>query len=121
MTQVNVTPFEIELVDRHRRRLRADVYLPRDGKGRYPTLLAASPYQKSLRRLPAHPAFAFIEYGPMQLYLDNGYAYVILDLPGSGVSEGNWDPVSRSEGEAIHDAIEYVATQAWSTGRIGMI
>ncbi|MES2258225.1 MAG: CocE/NonD family hydrolase [Pseudomonadota bacterium] len=121
MTQVNVTPFEIELVDRRGRTLRADVYLPAGQPGPFPTLLAASPYQKSLRRLPAHPAFAFVEYGPMQLYLDQGYAYVILDLPGSGRSEGSWDPVSRAEGEAIHDAIEHVATLPWSTGRIGMI
>lgn len=121
MTQVNVTPFEIDIVDRHGRTLRADVYLPAGLEGPFPTLLAASPYQKSLRRLPAHPVFAFVEYGPMQLYLDQGYAYVIVDLPGTGRSGGNWDPVSHSEGEAIHDAIEAVAAQGWSTGRIGMI
>lgn len=121
MTQVNVTPFEIELQDRHGRTLRADVYLPAGSSGSVPTLLAASPYQKSLRRLPTHSMFAFVEYGPMQLYLDSGYAYVILDLPGSGRSEGDWDPVSRSEGEAIHDTIEHLATLPWCNGRIGMI
>jgi uncharacterized protein len=120
MTQVNVTPVEIEFKDRKGQLLRADVYLPK-GAGPFPTLLAASPYQKSLRRLPAVPVFAFVEYGPMQLYLDEGYAYVVLDLPGSGRSEGDWDLVSRTEGEAIYDAIEYVATLKWSTGNIGMI
>lgn len=84
-------------------------------------LLGASPYQKSLRRLPASPIFPFIEYGPMQLYLDQGYAYVAMDVPGTGRSEGVWDPVSRTEGEAIHDMIEHVAVQEWSTGRVGMI
>ena len=38
-----------------------------------------------------------------------------------GRSEGVWDPVSRTEGEAIHDMIEHVAGLDWSTGKIGMI
>jgi len=57
----------------------------------------------------------------MQLYLDHGYAYVAMDVPGTGRSEGTWDPVSRGEGEAIHDMIEHVAAEPWSTGMIGMI
>ena len=57
----------------------------------------------------------------MQVYLDEGYAYVTMDVPGTGRSEGMWDPVSRAEGEAIHDMIEHVAVQDWSTGDVGMI
>ena len=119
---VNVTPFEIETKTRHGDMVRADVYLPRNSAGPFPVLLGASPYQKSLRYLPPVPAtFPFIEYGPMQLYLDEGYAYVAMDTPGMGRSEGVWDPVSRTEGEAIHDMIEHVAGLDWSTGKIGMI
>jgi uncharacterized protein len=101
MVSVNVQPFEIEVRSRHRDVVRADVYLPKGRKGPYPVILGASPYQKALRRLPAAPAvFPFIEYGPMQMYLDEGYAYVAMDVPGMGRSEGTWDPVSRAEGEA---------------------
>ncbi len=75
-----------------------------------------------LRPLPVRPAvFPFIEYGPIQLYLDEGYAYVAMDTPGMGRSGGIWNPVSRTEGEAIHDMIEHVAGLDWSTGMIGMI
>jgi putative CocE/NonD family hydrolase len=42
-------------------------------------------------------------------------------VPGTGRSEGTWEPVSRAEGEALHDVIEWVARQPWCTGRIGMI
>ena len=71
---VNVTPFEIETKTRHGDMVRADVYLPRHTAGPFPALLGASPYQKSLRYLPPVPTtFPFIEYGPMQLYLDEGY------------------------------------------------
>ncbi|WP_028925007.1 CocE/NonD family hydrolase [Pseudonocardia acaciae] len=119
MVDVNVTPFEIEVRTRAGDLVRADVYLP--GAGHHPVLLAASPYQKALRHLPGVSTFPFVEYGPMQLYLDNGYAYVAMDVPGTGRSEGRWDPVSRAEGEAIHDMIEHVAAQPWSTGAVGMI
>ncbi len=121
MVNVSVQPFEIELTTRAGVILRADVYLPATGRSPCPVLLAASPYQKALRRLPTHWVFPFVEYGPMQMYLDEGYAYVIVDVPGSGRSEGVWDPVSRTEGEAIHDAIEHVAAQPWCDGNIGMV
>jgi uncharacterized protein len=121
MVAVNVAPFEVEVTTRHGDLVRADVYLPKGAPGPVPVLLGASPYQKSLRRLPADPAFPFIEYGPIQLYLDEGYAYVAMDVPGMGRSAGTWDFVSRAEGEAIHDMIEHVALQPWSTGKIGMI
>ena len=121
MVDVNVTPFEIETTTRHGDLVRADVYLPQGGQGPFPVLFGASPYQKALRHLPAVPQFAFIEYGPIQLYLDEGYAYVAMDTPGAGRSEGTWDPVSRTEGEAIHDMIEHVAGQDWSNGKVGMI
>jgi predicted acyl esterase len=91
MVDVNVQPFEIELTTRRGEKVRADVYLPSGGKGPFPVLLAAAPYQKSLRRLPAAWSFPFVEYGSMQLYLDSGYAYVILDTPGAGRSEGKFD------------------------------
>jgi uncharacterized protein len=95
--------------------------LPKGEPGPFPVLLGASPYQKKLRHLPATPIFPFVEYGPIQLYLYEGYAYVAVDVPGTGRSEGTWDPVSRAEGEAIHDMIEHVAGLTWSTGKVGMI
>jgi predicted acyl esterase len=120
MVDVNVSTFEIEVRTRHGDLVRADVYLPREVSGPFPVLLGASPYQKMLRHLPVITSvFPFIEYGPMQLYLDEGYAYVAMDTPGAGRSEGVWDPVSRTEGEAIHDMIEHVAGLDWSNGRIG--
>ena len=114
MPNVDVNPFEIETTSRHGDLIRADVYLPKNAMGPLPVVFGASPYQKSLRHLPVVPSvFPFTEYGPMQLYLDNGYAYVAMDVPGTGRSEGVWDFVSRAEGEAIHDMIEYVAALEW--------
>lgn len=72
MPDVDVTPFEIEVTTRYGDIVRADVYLPKKSSGPYPVVLGVSPYQKKLRYLPVHNVFSFVEYGPMQMYLDNG-------------------------------------------------
>jgi predicted acyl esterase len=110
MPTVNVTPFEIETTTRHGDVVRADVYLPKGSFGKFPVVLGASSYQKALRYLPADGASPFIEYGPMQLYLDHSYAYVAMDLPGTGRSEGEWDPVSRKEGRTMLRGVRGVHT-----------
>jgi uncharacterized protein len=92
MVAVNVQAFEIETRTRHGNLVRADAHLPKGKTGPVPVLLGGSPYQKKLRHLPASPIFPFIEYGPMQLYLDEGYAYVAMDVPGMGRSEGSGIP-----------------------------
>lgn len=111
---------EVEIRTRAGDIVRADVTLP-DGPGPFPTLFQASPYQKSLRRLPTHSVFPFRETGPIEFYLEQGYAHVWADVPGSGRSEGSWDPVSRGEGEALYDVVEWIAEQSWSTGKVGGI
>jgi uncharacterized protein len=111
--------FEIEVRTRFGKLVRADVYLP-PGGGRHPAIFAAAPYLKSLKRFPSHPVFAFRETGPIEFYVERGYAFVWADSPGSGRSEGAWDGWSRAEAEALSDVIEWVAKQDWCTGRIGM-
>jgi predicted acyl esterase len=113
-------PVEVSIPTRAGQVVRADLYLP-PGGGPAPVLFAASPYQKALAHLPVHPQFPFRESGPIDFYLDHGYAYLWADVPGSGRSDGVWDMVSRAEGEALYDVIEWAAAQDWSTGRVGMI
>jgi hypothetical protein len=116
-------PVEVTIPTRYGDEVRADLYLP-DGHtagDKVPVLVAASPYQKSLARLPVAGVFPFRETGPTELYLANGYAFVWADVPGSGRSTGTWDPVSTKEGHALYDIIEWVAAQEWSTGNVGMI
>ncbi|MSQ51203.1 MAG: CocE/NonD family hydrolase [Betaproteobacteria bacterium] len=114
------TPFEIEVRSRFGNLVRADVYLPPGKTGRFPVIFAAAPYLKSLKRYPTHPVFAFRETGPIEFYLERGYAFVWADSPGSGRSEGAWDGWSRAEACALSDVIEWVAMQDWCTGKIGM-
>jgi predicted acyl esterase len=115
-----IDPFEVEVRSRFGDLVRADVFLPPGKKGRFPVIFAAAPYLKELRRFPTHPVFAFRETGPIEFYLDRGYAFVWADCPGSGRSEGKWDGWSKKEGEALHDVVEWVAAQDWCSGKIGM-
>lgn len=66
-------------------RLAAAVYLPK-GNGRFPTLFAASPYHL----VPAMPIFLWRETGPIEYYLGKGYAFVHLDVRGTGRSGGEY-------------------------------
>ena len=49
----------------------------------------------------------------------HGYTYVIVDLPGFGGSSGCTDWGGPNEQAAVKNAIEWAATQPWSTGKVG--
>ena len=68
-------------------RIALKIYQP-DAEGAYPTLFVASPYQYDTDDLPSLPIFLWRETGPIEWYVEHGYAYVRMDVRGSGKSEG---------------------------------
>jgi uncharacterized protein len=96
------------------------IYRP-EGSGPFPALLAASPYRYDNNELPAYPLFLRRETGPIEWYVDQGYAYVHMDVRGSGFSEGEFGFMSRAEQEDLYDVIEWIAAQSWSNRRVGGI
>lgn len=101
-------------------RLRAAVYKP-PGNGPFPVLFAASPYRFDNNGLPASPQFLWRETGPIDFYVGQGYAYVHLDVRGSGRSEGEFDFLGPKDQADLYDAIEWAGAQPWSTGKVGSI
>ena len=89
--------------------LSADVYRP-DRPGRFPCILNRTPYLKS--------SAGTAEFG--KYFAAHGYAFVAVDVRGRGDSAGLFVPY-RNEGRDGYDSIEWCATQAWSTGRVGTI
>ena len=91
--------------------LRADVYRP-SGGGRHPVLLQRIPYGKH------SPRYRSMYLDPMRA-LDRGYAVVIQDVRGRHASDGDWYPYVH---EALdgYDTIDWVASQSWSDGSVGM-
>jgi putative CocE/NonD family hydrolase len=93
-------------------RLAADVYRPgRDGAavdGKFPVILTRTPYDKNGNK-------SFGEY-----YAARGYVFVAQDTRGRYGSEGIWHWMT-DDGPDGADTAEWIAGQAWSNGKIGML
>ena len=98
----------------------ARIYRP-DGAGPFPALLAASPYRFDNNRLPASPQFLWRETGPIEWYVEQGYAYVHMDVRGSGRSGGQFEFLGRGEQNDLYDVIEWIGAQPWSNRKVGGI
>jgi predicted acyl esterase len=101
-------------------RIGVRVYRP-EGSGPFPALFACSPYRYDNNVLPATPLFLWRETGPIEWYVEHGYAYVHADVRGTGISEGAFKFLDRSEQHDLYDVIEWIAQQPWSNGRVGGI
>jgi putative CocE/NonD family hydrolase len=95
-------------------RLRYDVIRP-DGAGPFPALLNYEGYA----------AGSDASDNGVSVYTDRllkrGYAVIGVSVRGTGCSQGEFDPFSHTMGTDGYDAIEWIARQPWSDGRVGMI
>src|SRR4051812_49751828 len=81
-----------------------DVYLPSDGKARYPAVIDMEPYGRS---------------GSTD-YVDKGYARINTDVRGSGKSGGALCLLCSREQQDVYDVVEWAAKQPWSNGRVAL-
>ena len=96
------------------------VYRP-DGAGPFPALFGAAPYRFDNNKLPASAQFLWRETGPIEWYVEQGYAYVHMDVRGSGRSGGPFEFLGRGEQNDLCDVIEWIGAQPWSNGKVGGI
>jgi putative CocE/NonD family hydrolase len=101
-------------------KIAAALFLPK-AKGKYPALLAASPYRFENDAAPAIPLFLWRETGPIGWYLEQGYAYVHMDVRGTGRSGGEYRYQTKREQRDLYEVIEWLARQPWCSGKIGGI
>jgi predicted acyl esterase len=118
--------------------LRADIYRP-IGPGSYPVIASYGPYAKGLtfaagypgpwkRLTQEHPEvlagssgkYAAWELLDPEQWIPDGYAIVRVDSRGAGRSPGFVDVWSEREARDFYDCIEWIATQPWSSGKIGL-
>lgn len=92
-------------------KLATDIYLPGDGLGKYPVIVARTPYNKNQGK--ALGTIARLR----------GYALVAQDVRGKFKSEGHHAIIFGNEGLGEHqdgrDTLEWIARQPWCNGKIG--
>jgi len=109
-------------------RLAVDIYRP-DADGRFPALLALSPYGKEIQELPLAPQAqggplwdGEIEAGDSYYFVPRGYVHVVADVRGTGYSEGEYEflfsPKEQTDG---YDLVEWAAKQPWCNGNVGLV
>lgn len=88
--------------------LATDLFFPENASPPYPVILIRTPYNKDW----------LASYG--QYYTRFGFSVAIQDVRGRWASEGDWEPFVH-EGNDGYDAIEWLGTRDWSTGKVGMV
>jgi hypothetical protein len=111
---------DVQVAMRDGVRVALRIYRP-DGPGPFPVLFAPAPYRYDNDDLPAYPMFLWRETGPIGWYTEHGYAYVRMDVRGTGFSEGTYGLLGPDEQNDLYDAIEWIAQQPWCDGKIGGI
>jgi putative CocE/NonD family hydrolase len=89
-----------------------DLYQP-DNNGRYPAILMRTPYTKSSLTMERI-------YSNFRRYVDHGYCVIVSECRGTGKSEGVLDLTRHNEYEDGYDTVEWIASQPWCTGQVGM-
>jgi uncharacterized protein len=100
-------------------RLSANLWLPEplvdgSGPGEFPAILEMIPYRKDDWRAASDESRG-------EWLAARGYAFIRLDIRGTGSSPGiALDEYTARETQDGYDAVEWIATQPWSNGKVGM-
>ncbi|MER9357478.1 CocE/NonD family hydrolase [Mesorhizobium sp. M0514] len=111
--------------------LSTDIYLP-SGHGPFPIILVRTPYDKNTLRpnwvsKKTSPFVYDVEStprtcsctGPVEVYINAGYAVVTQDFRGVFESEGIFK-YAKSERRDFEDTAKWLDAQSWSARRMGM-
>jgi predicted acyl esterase len=99
------------------KRMAADIYRPKDTSRKYPIIFVRTPYNFNfwdVRNGAPRDMRAEIQA------VKRGYAYVQMNERGHFFSEGNYDILGPPLSDGS-DAISWMASQAWSNGKVGTI
>ena len=111
----------VEITARDGTVLRGHVHLP-PGPGPFATVVTLSPYWNNLvwTAGPGVESEAEPLSDKAKPLLDAGFAVALVNLRGTGESDGCMQFGSRTEWSDARDVVEGLAAQPWSSGRVGM-
>ena len=101
--------------------MRANVFLPGDGKSKYPGVATVTGYNKDV----AHPAGTGCGIGDglsgaNPNLIGQGYAVIVIDDRGTGASESKWDDWSARTQADYAEELDWIARQPWFNGNLAM-
>ena len=88
--------------------LSVDIYFPRGKEGPFPVIFSRTPYNNVGESVESYIFFA-----------QHGYVWVAQDVRGSADSDGVFYPWVNEYNDG-YDTIEWIGTQAWCDGNVGM-
>ena len=89
-------------------KLSTDLFFPDNANQKLPVILIRTPINKT--------GLGYMSY----YFASQGYIVAIQDVRGRFASEGKWEPFIN-EGDDGYDSIEWMATQKWCNGKVGMV
>lgn len=96
-------------------RLQTSVYLPAS-TGRFPAVLVRTPYNDATDGVDDFAYGGIADY-----YVARGYVVVIQTIRGKYASEGSYRLLSRGEIDDGTAAVNWIAAQSWSDGKVAAI
>ena len=104
-------------------KLAAYVTLPADASGNaaaglFPTVLVQTSYNGGNAQYAASIGAAIGAADPY--IVQHGYATVVVDVRGTGQSQGAWDAFGADEQSDYGHVVDWVTQQPWSNGAIGL-
>ncbi|NTZ64124.1 CocE/NonD family hydrolase [Agrobacterium tumefaciens] len=131
-TKWTTSPRQYEIVEERNAKINlsdgtvldGDVFRPASA-GKFPAILGIHCYNKDLQSAPIGPnainmANGGIEAGDYNFYVRRGYVQVIVNVRGSGESEGDYLNYGPREVQDTAEVIEWIAAQPWCDGNVGM-
>jgi len=125
-----ICEYDIAVAMRDGVKIYVDIFRP-EKEGRYPVLIAWSPYGKHGRTKYAMfqkcgvcdtdlSKYCTFESPDPEYWCPNGYIIINVDPRGAWNSEGDLTYWSEQEAKDCYDLIEWAGIQGWSNGKVGM-
>lgn len=91
-------------------RLSADIFFPEEKEGPLPVVFSRTPYDNTAEAMVDSAIF----------FAQHGYVFVAQDTRGRNDSDGDFYPWINEFRDG-HDSVEWIASQVWCDGNIGMV